>query len=423
MSEKFATVQGDNHSPKMPLVRHDIPLMEESENAVSRMKSGLVTSSKSQLASRPRAVLGDLLNNKMVSQLNCNVKAEATEDFKKPTVLPVRAVKKASEDNTNASIQILSDQVKSVVVVQDELPTSFSSHSASIQEIDTEIDNPQLVSCYVKDIYKYLLEIEARTPIKANYMEGYKIKASMRTILIDWLIEVHGRFKLLQETLFLTVAVMDRFLQVDSSISRPELQLVGLTAMFVASKFEEMYAPEIHDFVYMSDKAYTKKEILRMEYRILKAIDFSLGRPLPLHFLRRYTKAASHVSDDVDVLHHTLSKYLIELTLPEYDFCHYPPSQLAAAALCLSLRILDENETPMTVLWNESLVFYSGFTSQALQPLIEKLCALIVKSESSKQQAVRKKYAASKFYNISTIHHLKSAFVNVFANMALKNAD
>ena len=70
---------------------------------------------------------------------------------------------------------------------------------------------------------------------------------------------------------------------------RHELQLVGLTAMFIAAKFEEMYAPEIHDFVYMSDKAYTKKEILRMELRLLKALDFSLGRPIPLHFLRRYT--------------------------------------------------------------------------------------------------------------------------------------
>ena len=83
------------------------------------------------------------------------------------------------------------------------------------------------------------------------------------------------------------------------TIVRHELQLVGLTAMFVASKFEEMYAPEIHDFVFMSDKAYTKNDILMMEYRILKALDFSLGRPLPLHFLRRYTKVATSVSDEV----------------------------------------------------------------------------------------------------------------------------
>ena len=113
-------------------------------------------------------------------------------------------------------------------------PRSFSSQNLDIVDIDKE-SNPQLVSSYVKDIYNYLLELEvlflnillliwvfnkccflmkSKTPINANYMEGYRIRPSMRAVLIDWLVEVHGRFKLLQETLYLTVAMMDLYLQV-----------------------------------------------------------------------------------------------------------------------------------------------------------------------------------------------------------------
>jgi cyclin B len=86
----------------------------------------------------------------------------------------------------------------------------------------------------------------------------------MRAILIDWLIEVHLKFKLLPETLFLTINLIDRYLE-KQAIPRTKLQLVGVTAMLISSKYEEIYAPEVRDFVYITDKAYTKEEILAME--------------------------------------------------------------------------------------------------------------------------------------------------------------
>jgi cyclin B len=66
---------------------------------------------------------------------------------------------------------------------------------------------------------------------------------------------------------------------------------VGVTSMLIASKYEEMYAPEVADFVYITDNAYQKKDIREMEALILKTLDFSMGKPLCLHFLRRNSKA------------------------------------------------------------------------------------------------------------------------------------
>src|SRR3569833_449127 len=111
----------------------------------------------------------------------------------------------------------------------------------------------------------------------------------MRAILIDWLIEVHLKFKLLPETLFLTVNIIDRFLE-RQIIQRTRLQLVGVTAMLIASKYEEIYAPEVRDFVYITDKAYTKEEILKMEQCILQTLDFNVTVVSPFRFLEIFVK-------------------------------------------------------------------------------------------------------------------------------------
>lgn len=95
-----------------------------------------------------------------------------------------------------------------------------------------------------------------------SYMkQQVDINEKMRGILVDWIVEVHLRFKLLPETLFLTVNLIDRYLQ-KTQIMRTRLQLVAVGALLIASKYEEIYVPELSDFAYISDNAYTTKEIL-----------------------------------------------------------------------------------------------------------------------------------------------------------------
>ena len=104
------------------------------------------------------------------------------------------------------------------------------------------------------------------------------------------------------------------------------------------------------DFVYITDRAYTESQIREMEMKILSSLEFNLGRPLPLNFLRRNSKAGN-----VDALVHTLAKYVMELTLVNYEFTHWEPSKLAAAALALSLKVLDRDEKSIQELWTPTL--------------------------------------------------------------------
>lgn len=133
--------------------------------------------------------------------------------------------------------------------------------------------------------------------------------------------------------------------------------------MFIASKYEEMYPPEIADFAFVTDRAYTTGQIREMEMKILRVLNFGFGRPLPLQFLRRASKIGdvswfTHIVSEVllrcyvhivliligfvlqvTAEHHTLAKYFLELTMVDYDMVHIPPSQVASAAYALTLKV------------------------------------------------------------------------------------
>jgi G2/mitotic-specific cyclin-B2 len=206
---------------------------------------------------------------------------------------------------------------------------------ADIEDVDKfDSENPLLVSDYVKDIYVYLRELEERFAPSATYMEGQThITPAMRTILVDWIVEVHGRFKLVQETVFLTIHIMDRALE-RMVVPRSKLQLLGLGCFLIASKYEDTYPPRINDLIIVSNRAFTRAEILAMEASVLEKLNYDLGTPIPLHFLRRYSKVA-----DSDAETHTLAKYLIELAQLDYEMLKFKYSQQGAAALYLARSI------------------------------------------------------------------------------------
>jgi hypothetical protein len=138
------------------------------------------------------------------------------------------------------------------------------------------IGNVQCVSEYAEEIHQSMRAGERFTLASAVYMKKQSdINESMRAILVDWLIDVHIKFKLLPETLYLTVNLIDRYLSI-KQVKRTKLQLVGVAALMVATKYEEIYPPTVKDFVYITDNAYKKDDILQMESCILSTLDFNI---------------------------------------------------------------------------------------------------------------------------------------------------
>ena len=160
----------------------------------------------------------------------------------------------------------------------------------------------------------------------------------MRSILVDWLVEVHLKFKLMPETLFLAINLIDRFLSV-RVVSMNRLQLVGITAMFIAAKYEEIYAPSVTQFVYIADGGYSVQEMLTAERYMLSVLNFNLQFPSPLNFLRRCSKA-----DNFDLQSRQVAKYFLEVALVDERFLQFPPSQMAAASLYLARIMLNRGK-------------------------------------------------------------------------------
>lgn len=158
------------------------------------------------------------------------------------------------------------------------------------------------------------------------------INARMRAILIDWLVEVHMKFRLFPETLFLCVSIIDRYCsKVD--VLRSKLQLIGVTALLVACKHEEIYPPEVRDCVYITDRAYNRQEVLDMEQDILKVLDWKISVPTAYPFLDRFLC----LTEASELTKHAASYYL-ERTLQEHCFLQFRPSVVTASAVILALN-------------------------------------------------------------------------------------
>jgi len=264
--------------------------------------------------------------------------------------------------------------------------------------------DPQQVAEYANDIFKLLRREEHALLPQATYMDKQPhVNAKMRAILIDWLVDVAKKYKLKAETLFLSVSLVDRFLELRVT-QRQHLQLVGVTGLLLAAKFEETCPPQVQDFVYVTDSAYTKEEVMRMEVAMLTALNFQLCQPTAFHFLQWFQKANLAAEP-----HQDLAQYMLELALVDYKMIRYSPSHQAAAAVLLSNKLLRRQPA-----WTPTAVKQTEMTEQMLKCCMKDIRCLLGDAEHNSLQAVRKKYSHAKFGEVA-----KQPFLKEVSNCAL----
>ncbi|XP_065852097.1 G2/mitotic-specific cyclin S13-7-like [Euphorbia lathyris] len=204
----------------------------------------------------------------------------------------------------------------------------------------------------------------------------------MREILIDWLVDIHERFELSPETLYLTINIIDRFLGVKTVVRR-ELKLVGISATLIAAKYEEIWPLLVNDLVCISGRAYSHGEVLMMEKTILRKLEWTISVPTHFVFLARFTKASIPDKEMENMVY-----FLTELGIMHYDTIKFCPSMFAASAVYAARCTL--KKSPVST---ETLRVHTGFSESQLKDCAGLLANFHTRAGENKLQAVYKKYS------------------------------
>ncbi|GMY28759.1 putative cyclin-A3-1 isoform X1 [Fagus crenata] len=356
--------------------------MAEQEKCVRITRAALkraATTVSDPSPNKKRAVLGDLTNlSNVVVSVNSN--AKITEPLKPKSKTKANAKKPLTATLTNTT----------------------TKDTLTKLDVDANSDDPQLCGAYASDIYDYhhKMEVEQKRRPMPEYIERVQkdITANMRGVLVDWLVEVAEEYKLLPDTLYLCISYVDRFLSLNV-VNKQRLQLLGVSSMLIASKYEEILPPELSDFCDITDNTYTKDEVIKMEADILKLLKFEMGNPTVKTFLIRFTSVAQMTYKTPNLQLEFLGYYLAELSLLDYSCVKFLPSLVAASVIFLAKYIIQPKIHP----WCPTLQQYSGYKPVDLAECVHNIHELYVGSRGGSLQAIREKYKQHKFKYVASM--------------------
>jgi len=262
---------------------------------------------------------------------------------------------------------------------------------------------------YAAEVIVYLRGLEQKFLLPEDFLDNNKVDGGMRAILVDWLVQVQHYLKLGQETLHICVRILDTVLD-RREVEPGKLQLVGVSALLVASKIEEYYPADIKKLLHLTENSYSATEILHMEKVLFGVVDFQVYFTTPQDFFPRYTRAALR-SEDPEFM--KTCQLLLDSHLPSPSHACLAPSLLAAAAIYAASLLYNlaanPGACPTDNLWTPTLRHYTDYLEVEVSPVSLSMLDMFV---NPKFTGTRIKYRSSSQHGrLVMAMHLKDQVV------------
>ncbi|BES93424.1 cyclin b [Nesidiocoris tenuis] len=250
-----------------------------------------------------------------------------------------------------------------------------------------------MVVSYSDQIFNYLFDSENRYQIPRDHLSGQAFNPSMRSVLVNWLADVAYHMNLYQETVQLTIYILDKFMSIDKTTTKDNAQLIGLGALFIAAKYEETEAITLMDLRRLCN-VWTFEDLKRTENVILRTIGYDLGKPLPIHFIRRFSERGR-----ASPMEHNYAKYFADSFLLCYSYSHDKSSTIAAASVFLALCLAEERVD--STLWTPHMATVSRHQIVDFSHLLSSIAKIVTSCLASRLGALHSRYASADLHCVS----------------------
>ena len=358
------------------------------------------------------------INLKTLSRKNSYKNNNYTKIKKISNICPIRKI--LNRNNSNNSIIIKGEETKT---------NNYSFMSKTQFHYEALIPNPYSSNDffskknpedeYTNDILYNLLQEEKDMKLKidSDYFKTQpEINEKMRAILIDWLIDVNNKFNFTEETLYLAINIIDTYLSL-KKIKRCNLQLLGVTALFISCKQNEIIFRRLKEYAYITDNAYNEQDILNMENDIFQTLEFNILFPSALTFFEilchNFGILDKENKDDKKNLEFNLGKFLIESFYMSDTSLKYYASTIACSAMYIVMKFFKMKNYQVCYdknLFNIKEKITKNNTSNIIKECAKEIYSFIGELSKNNLNASIRNFSNEKYGNITKL---------VFGNLPL----